>query len=315
MNKLRLPLMAIAIMAFTLLVSSAAQAQATRTWVSGVGDDVNPCSRTAPCKTFAGAISKTADGGEISVLDPGGYGTLTITKGITVDGGTGAGWGSTLASGTSGFIINETTNTKNVTLRNLSINGGNTGISGIRFLTGKVLHIENCQIFNFKGSGVNSHGIDINLNASTTGAHRVIVENTIIRQNTGDGIIVRNANASAVNLLVQNSLIVQNNNGITFGLNSRSFVKNSTVSNNTLVGMVSAAGNLGVDLDSNFVSSNATGLSLVAGTTRIGGNRIVNHGTGVNFAGGTLVTYGDNKIDGNTNDAVGGVIPPPIAKK
>ena len=70
--------------AFALFFAAGAQAQATRTWVSGVGDDVNPCSRTAPCKTFAGAISKTANGGEIDCLDPGGYGTLTITKSITV---------------------------------------------------------------------------------------------------------------------------------------------------------------------------------------------------------------------------------------
>jgi hypothetical protein len=63
-----------------------AQAQATRTWVSGVGDDANPCSRTAPCKTFAGAISKTAPCGEISVLDPGGFGAVTITKSITING-------------------------------------------------------------------------------------------------------------------------------------------------------------------------------------------------------------------------------------
>src|SRR5881398_1687321 len=84
--------------------STLAQAQATRTWVSGVGDDANPCSRTAPCKTFAGAISKTAVGGEIDALDPGGFGTLTITKSITIDG-TGT-FASTLASGTIGFIIN-----------------------------------------------------------------------------------------------------------------------------------------------------------------------------------------------------------------
>src|SRR3712207_8357645 len=84
---------------FILAISAVAQAQATRTWVSGVGDDVNPCSRTAPCKTWAGAISKTAAGGEIDALDPGGYGTLTITKSITVDGTDGAGWGSTLNSG------------------------------------------------------------------------------------------------------------------------------------------------------------------------------------------------------------------------
>ncbi len=135
-----------------------AHAQATRTWVSGVGDDVNPCSRTAPCKTFAGAISKTATGGEISVLDPGGYGTLTVTKAITVDGGSGCGWGSTLFSSVNGFIINITTNlaTDKVILRNLSINGAGTtlGVDGIRFLDGASLTVENVRIFNFSGDGI-----------------------------------------------------------------------------------------------------------------------------------------------------------------
>src|SRR5688572_33130134 len=78
--------------------------QATRTWVSGVGDDVNPCSRTAPCKTLAGAISKTATGGEISILDPGGFGAVTITKSITIDGG--GIIGSILSSGTNGIVVN-----------------------------------------------------------------------------------------------------------------------------------------------------------------------------------------------------------------
>src|SRR5436309_5110424 len=80
------------------------QAQATRTWVSGVGDDANPCSRTAPCKTFAGAISKTAAGGEIDALDPGGYGTVTITKAITIDGGGGQVAGI-LAAATNGIHV------------------------------------------------------------------------------------------------------------------------------------------------------------------------------------------------------------------
>ncbi|MCA1578356.1 MAG: hypothetical protein LC794_13450 [Acidobacteria bacterium] len=147
-----------ALVACTLAFTVAAQAQATRTWVSGVGDDVNPCSRTAPCKTFAGAISKTATGGEISVLDPGGYGTLTITKAITVDGGTGSGWGSTLFSAVNGFVINITTNlaTDKVILRNLSINGAGTtlGVDGVRFLDGAELTLENVSIFNFSGDGV-----------------------------------------------------------------------------------------------------------------------------------------------------------------
>src|SRR5215213_2030059 len=111
-----------------------ASAQATRTWVSGVGDDVNPCSRTAPCKTFAGAISKTAVGGEIDALDPGGFGAVTIVKTITLDGGTGSGWASILASGTSGIIVNAGANDV-ITLRNLSINGAGTGIAGIRILS------------------------------------------------------------------------------------------------------------------------------------------------------------------------------------
>src|SRR4051794_26872782 len=68
------------------LLAPPASAQATRTWVSGVGDDVNPCSRTAPCKTWAGAISKTAVGGVINALDDGGFGAVTITKAITIDG-------------------------------------------------------------------------------------------------------------------------------------------------------------------------------------------------------------------------------------
>src|ERR687894_1637063 len=147
--------------ALVLLVagfSSSAFGQATRTWVSGVGDDVNPCSRTAPCKTFAGAISKTATGGEIDVLDPGGYGTLTITKAITVDGGTGAGWGSTLFSSVNGFVINITSNllTDKVILRNLSINGAGTtlGVDGIRFLDGQELTLENITIFNYSGDGL-----------------------------------------------------------------------------------------------------------------------------------------------------------------
>ena len=106
MNKFRFTIKLVAIAIFTLAFASMAQAQ-TRTWVSGVGDDLNPCSRTAPCKTFAGAISKTSANGEIDALDPGGFGTVTVTKSITIDGTWGAGFGSILASGTSGVIVND----------------------------------------------------------------------------------------------------------------------------------------------------------------------------------------------------------------
>src|SRR5215211_226818 len=96
---------------FIMALSSLAQAQATRTWVSGVGDDVNPCSRTAPCKTFAGAINKTAVNGEIDVIDPGAFGTMTATKSITVDGG--GMFAGVLAASTTGFTVNLTTSAAN----------------------------------------------------------------------------------------------------------------------------------------------------------------------------------------------------------
>src|SRR5713226_969296 len=128
MNKFRFTFNALAIAIFTFAFASMAQAQAARTWVSGVGDDANPCSRTAPCKTFAGAISKTADKGEISVLDPGGFGAVTITKNITLNGdGT---LGSILVSGTNAINVAAGANDV-VYIRELKIIGIGAGITGI----------------------------------------------------------------------------------------------------------------------------------------------------------------------------------------
>ena len=110
-------------------------AQATRTWVSGVGDDANPCSRTAPCKTFAGAISKTAAAGEINVLDPGGFGGVTITKSITISSESFE--AGVLVSGTNAIVINAAA-ADIVILRGLDIEGLGTGLSGIRWLGGGI---------------------------------------------------------------------------------------------------------------------------------------------------------------------------------
>src|SRR3712207_2348146 len=102
LTKRRLLPFALALAVIALVIPASASAQATRTWVSGVGDDANPCSRTAPCKTFAGAISKTANGGEINCLDPGGFGGVTITKSLTIKCAYTAGRG--LGSGTNAKI-------------------------------------------------------------------------------------------------------------------------------------------------------------------------------------------------------------------
>ena len=141
-DKFFLIVLAAASLAFAV---PSANAQATRTWVSGVGDDANPCSRTAPCKTFAGAISKTAAGGEINALDPGGFGAVTITKAITIDGGGGQ-VASTLVAGTNGIIVSAPA-TANVTLRNIRSMASGSGLGSTASLPVRAALVDHCTIF------------------------------------------------------------------------------------------------------------------------------------------------------------------------
>src|SRR5258708_88323 len=150
-------------------IATLANAQATRTWVSGVGDDVNPCSRTAPCKTFAGAISKTAAGGIINCLDPGGFGAVTITKSLTID--CTATLGSVLSSGVQGIIINGLTTDK-IVLRGVDINGAGTtlGTNGINIVQAASVSLYNCRIANYSGSGILVSNSSNNVNVFVSGS-------------------------------------------------------------------------------------------------------------------------------------------------
>src|ERR1041384_5959771 len=189
---------AVKLLIFTVLGAGMMYGQASRTWVSGVGDDANPCSRTAPCKTFAGAISKTAAGGEISVLDPGGFGAVTITKAITIDGeGTLAGL---LNATVNGIIINAGANDV-VHIRNVFINGtsgANIGINGIRYLAGKSVVVEKCFI-----SGFSQRGIDVSLGAGTGRLN--VTDTTITTGFEGVGVQSGTANVSISNSRIYNT--------------------------------------------------------------------------------------------------------------
>jgi hypothetical protein len=184
-----------------LLPAAVAQAQATRTWVSGVGDDANPCSRTAPCKTFAGAISKTAGGGEINVLDPGGFGGVTIGKSLTISSTFEAG---VLVSGTNAIIVAAGV-ADTVVLEGLDIEGLGTGIHGVNFLSGTLLVIERCKIHKFATDGVNAA-------SSTAGARTVINRSLILSNGTQNlansgGVTVNSGNVVNINdTLIQNNL-------------------------------------------------------------------------------------------------------------
>jgi hypothetical protein len=204
----------LAVLVVFCVTASPAFGQATRTWVSGVGDDVNPCSRTAPCKTFAGAISKTFIGGEIDVLDPGGFGTVTITKSITIDGG--ASLGSILASGTNGINVNiaENANDPNrrVVLRNLTINGSgasgavgtNTGIHGINVTTNgaETIELENLDIFGF-----GQDGIRVAPAAAAPATLNMTLDNVNVANNFLAGLLIQPPASHQVNVLVRNSVL------------------------------------------------------------------------------------------------------------
>lgn len=212
-----------------VLLGGHAHAQATRTWVSGVGDDANPCSRTAPCKTFAGAISKTASGGIINTIDPGAYGTVTITKPITIEAESGQ--AGVLASFTNGIIVNAPTGST-VILRGLQIDGAGSGLSGIRVLGGDVF-VEDCVIRGFRGSP----GVAINLEASVK-SRLFVSRSTIVGNLIG---MLSNPTAST-GAVIRDTIIERNQQYGVRGIGQHSVISlNDTAILGTAVGVSAPA--------------------------------------------------------------------------
>ena len=317
MNKSRFTLMVLTTIFLTLTISSAVQAQ-SRTWVSGVGDDMNPCSRTAPCKTFSGAISKTAANGEIDALDPGGFGSVTVTKNITIDGTQGAGFGGIAAAATSGVTINDSAtaspNTIVVVLRNLAINGTGNGLRGVRFVAGKSVSVENCQIFGFKGAP--GHGIEM---ANTAGNAQVVVKDTIIEENSGSAISLSPSNVAntSATLSLHNSRLSRCANGVTMATGvTRATVRNSEIELMSGVGAGNginmASGTPIIHLHHTSLSHNTTGIAATVGGARLSDVYITNCATSMTTPA-NVRSWGDNMIfENGTNTLPGG---PTLAPK
>ncbi|MEI9990627.1 MAG: hypothetical protein WDM86_11365 [Rhizomicrobium sp.] len=300
-----------------LLFAAPANAQATRTWVSGVGDDANPCSRTAPCKTFAGAISKTAVNGEINCLDPGGFGSVTITKSIAL-----------VCDFTEGGITNPSTPgiTVNaagaiVYLTGLDIEGIAAGTNGINFIQGAVLHVEHCKI---RGNNAAGSTVGYGIRFAPATAASLYVADTIIADNgsgsggtaTGAAIgIVLPAGGSA-NVVLDRVRMEANTNGFyadttaTTGAGINATITDS-VSSGGYVGVL-ATGTTPVNVmvdHTAITNSGGYGLLALGGTIRVGNSTITGNATSVLGAGGTVSSYGDNKIDANTTNTLPGTIP------
>lgn len=276
--------------------SSGAFAQATRTWVSGVGDDVNPCSRTAPCKTFAGAISKTADKGEISVLDPGGFGVVTITKGITLNGtGTLAG---ILSAGSPGAItVNDINaavpNSSVVIIRDISMNGAGTGTSGVRYLSGKTVMVDHCWIY-----GMTSRGIDV---SKTADGNLKVINGSVIENVGEDGVHMTTTAGIVVAVIDNTSIMNCGGDGVEAVANIRGELVRSNVSIITGNGVSASGANTQVNLDDDLVSHcNAAGLKSSAGDSiRVSDTIIANNNTGLNQNGGVIDSFQGNSLIGN----------------
>jgi hypothetical protein len=322
MRRTSLPLGFAAAATLLLLAQAPANAQATRTWVSGVGDDANPCSRTAPCKTFAGAISKTALNGEINCLDPGGFGAVTITKSITID--CHEVFASILHSGTNGVNVpfdsfNAADVRKTVRLRNINFNGANTGVVGIRITGGAVIAagvviVEDCLLDgNFAG---NARGIS----DERIGGGELYVNNTTVRNMGSVGIFISPGNgtvagqridASFDNIRIQNSFL-----GLAVGASGRAMVNRSVFSGNSQSGIAagSALAAVEVNVTGSAISNNNIGVQNSGGTTtiRVDDNNIAFNVTAIS---GATFSHSSNRIQGNgalgtTPAVIGGVVNP-----
>lgn len=298
------------------LMITPAQAQATRTWISGVGDDVNPCSRTAPCKTFPGAIAKTAAGGEIDTLDPGGFGAVTVVKSITL-ANEGVGEAGILVAGTNGVTVNLSTCPNGsdtgctVILRGLQIDGGPTGsnsLAGVKFITGRALIIQNCQIRNFQGGNPNGYGVSF---TPTGGTSELDITDSTIENNgqiggnvtVGAGLWINPTGTPTIKASIVRTQFLNNTNNV-------------RIDTTTATG-----GSVKVTMHDVLIQGSANhGLAIVTGAsgtaTQVAFDQsqtVNNNGSGIVANGAGAAVYMSNSVStGNTGDGIlpagGGVI-------
>src|ERR1700692_2799812 len=284
-------------------MTSAAQAQATRTWVSGVGDDANPCSRTAPCKTWPGAISKTADCGEIDALDPGGFGTVTITKAITLDGGGGQVASILSSPGVNGVNVSAQA-ADVIILRNLRINGAG-GATGVQVNTAAKVVIEKCDIFGFNTAAVN-----VTPGSATT--VNVKIQETTLNNNQA-GVLSKPTGGATVNMSIDHSFIDANVGGAmkidgTGGGSSNVSVNDTSLSLNGGAGtngVRGASGNVAIDMMRDTITKNG-GAGVQANisgggtsTVTVGESLLSNNATAWQaLNGASLLSYKNNQVTG-----------------
>jgi hypothetical protein len=286
-----------------LLCETPAQAASSRTWLSGVGSDSNPCSRTAPCLTLQHALTQTTAGGEVDILDSGDFGEATITQAVTIvnqGAVTGFTGGIAVSAGASDVV----------TLRGLDLVSSFFPV--ILFTSGAELHVENCQI---------TGGVSFALDFSPSGASQLFVSDTIVRGSGGQGIRIRPDGAGTASVVLERVQAINNRTGgivATAGGSSGSgtvvniAVRDSVASGNAGVGILAKSQvggpNVVMTLDhvaatSNGVGIEADGSDMGAGGIALSNTQMSGNGTGLlSVNGGVLASFGNNYVIGNGTD-------------
>jgi hypothetical protein len=290
-----------------------AQAQAARTFVSAAGSDSNNCTNVAtPCRHFATAFAATAANGEIYVLDPANYGSLTITHAVSIEG---HGWASIAAvSGSPAITINATSGKINII--GVVLDGtGTTNTVGIQFNSGGILNIRDSVIRNFTGDGIaftpntssqcllsvwntlisdnGLHGIQFN--PSGSGTMTGVLNHADLENNAGNGLNVLTS-SQTINITINDSVLSNSFDGLFAesdgGVPVNIMVRNSTIANNSNQGVATLNTGVRIWLTRSTITENAAGWQAMGGST--------------------VTSYADNNIVGNASLET---TPPPIGYK
>jgi len=292
--------LAMALLAIAGLNAMPAEAQPSRVFVAAQGSDANPCSFAQPCRTFQHAHDAVAAGGEIDVLDPAGYGTVIVTKSVSVQGHGFA--GIAVTSNITAIKINASADDK-INLRGLLLDGVGSGNLGILFNTGASLDVQDCLIRNFGGGG-----LFFEPHATST----LFVSNSQIAGNSSAGILVTGSGSASG---VLDHVVVEGNSfGLQFSSAASFTVSNSVISNSVRGVLVNASGNSAAVVLQNVVISNNSGdgLSADGSTSVIRISKSTITGNGASFStpnNGQIWSYGDNIIDGNTSNPLPSTTP------
>ena len=288
-----------------LVLPTTASGQATRTWVSGVGDDANPCSRTAPCKTLAGAMSKTAAGGQISAIDGGGFGAVTVNKSLTIDL-RGAWEAGVLTNVSNGITVNAGVNDR-VNLRGLKINGLNAPFHGVRVLQARSVKITDTTIWNFGRNGISIENANTNM--------RVAVRRSVIEDNGGNGVLVAPQGANVARVTLTGNEIDDNHCGIStsrFGPDPAfNYANNCGTQGSNVSGpssSVNAYRNSISHSERHAVLSNGTNAQIRLSQNEISGTMVASALQVLNT--GSILSFGNNYVVGNPGG--NGPLPGPV---